>query len=358
MSPSLGASLLACKLAVALRLDQRFAFLDTPNTASVLGTVAHELAELTARGRFDDASADQLEVELQSAWLDTLTEHEVVFAAAHPLAKVPPAARWPGYEQTRFRTLTFLAAEAQSRHRNSPATTASGPLLEISLEHENSPLHGRADRIERTDAGVELIDLKTGWTLGDDLRPAHRRQLLAYAYLWHATHHEWPAIASIQRLDGTRIRFDVDPAEAEAVAAELVAAMHDFNATIEAADIAQLASPGPDVCRHCAYRAVCQPFFDSINPDWDWWRTSCIGTVTSIASTPTAARVGLDVNAGNIGAGPINITNFPPDATPPVGAVVAIVDATRRRPTRDLQLTWETSVCRWDPRAEDGSMPA
>lgn len=348
VSPSLGASLQTCELAVAFRLDKRYAFLDTSAPASVLGTVAHELAELTASGRFDSIADDQLEAELDRAWLVTLAPRETDFANEHPFAPVPAPQRWPGYQQTRVRTLTLLAHEIRQRRASASGSSVSAsPLLEIPLKPDGIPLHGRADRVERHGNEVDIVDLKTGWTLGDELKPAHRKQLLAYAYLWHATHNEWPTTASIQRLDGTRISFVVDPNEAEAAAAELIAALNVFNQHIATEDIQALASPGAAACRHCSYRAVCRPFFNDINPDWDWWKVCCIGTVTSVAKNRAAGRLTVDVLAGNTSESAVNVINVPAASIPPLGAVISIVDAIRRRPSQDLQLTWETTLCRW-----------
>lgn len=242
-------SLHTCELAVAFRLDERYAFLDAPTPASILGTVAHELAELAASGRFDTIADGQLEAELHQAWLATLTPRETEFANGHPFAPVPAPQRWPGYEQTRVRTLTLLAEEIRHRRASASGSSVStSPLLEIPLKPDGIPLHGRADRVERHGNEVDIVDLKTGWTLGDELKPAHRQQLLAYAYLWHATHNEWPTTASIQRLDGTRLSFLVDPNEAEAAAAELISALNVFNEHVATADI-QASSLPPELLR-------------------------------------------------------------------------------------------------------------
>lgn len=348
VSPSLGASLQTCELAVAFRLDERYDFLNAATPASILGTVAHELAELAASGRFDAIADNQLEAELQRAWLATLTPRETEFANSHPFAPAPAPPRWPGYEQTRIRTLTLLAEEIRQRRASAGASRAGAPpLLEIPLKPDGIPLHGRADRVERHGNGVDIVDLKTGWTLGDELKPTHREQLLAYAYLWHATHNEWPATASIQRLDGTRLSFVVDPDEAEAAAAGLIRALNDFNQHIAMSDIRALASPGAVACRHCSYRAACRPFFNEVNADWDWWTACCIGTVTSVATNNEVSRVTVDVLAGNTSTSSVNVINVPAESIPPLGAVISIVDAVRRRPSQDLQLTWETTLCRW-----------
>jgi len=348
VSPSRGASLQTCELAVAFRLDERYDFLNAPTPASILGTVAHELSELAASGRFDAVANDQLEAELHRAWLAALTPREAEFAAARPFAPVPIPQRWPGYEQTRVRTLALIAKEIRYRRANASGDSAGGsPLLEIPLKPDGIPLHGRADRVERHTRQVEIVDLKTGWTLGDELKPSHRDQLLAYAYLWHATHNEWPTTASIQRLDGTRLSFVVDPDEAEAAAAKLIGALNVFNEHIATSDIQALASTGAAACRHCSYRAVCRPFFNNIAADWNWWKVCCIGTVTSVAKNRASGRLTLDVLAGNTNASSVNVINIPAASMPPLGAIFSIIDAAQRRPSQDLQLTWETTLCRW-----------
>ena len=216
------------------------------------------------------------------------------------------------------------------------------------LQPEGIPLHGRADRIETHGSEVELVDLKTGWTLPDELKPSHRRQLLAYAYLWHAVHGEWPRTASIQRLDGTRLSFDVDPAEAEAVAAEFVHALESFNVHVSSGGVPiSLASPSPTNCMYCAYRPICRAFFNTVTHEWAWYRKSCLGTVTSVVDGRDLTRVDLDVQASNTSSDEISLINVPSSLVPTVGMLIAVVNAVPTRVESDLRLVWDSVICAW-----------
>jgi RecB family exonuclease len=349
--------LLACELSVAFRLDKRFDLLRTPSPASVLGTISHVLAEEVGSGRFDNVRQADVASALADAWAAKLTVAEEELARTHPIGAVPPAHRWTGYEQTRVRITSLLEAEVHARHRG--GISGDAPVsLEEPLQLDGLPLHGRADRVERVGSEIELVDLKTGWMLGDDLKSDHRRQLLAYAYLWHAVHGEWPRTASIQRLDGTRLSFQVNPTEAEAVAADLVRAFNHFNDRVRSGTAAlHLASPSAENCNYCAYRAICRPFFAAVTDEWGWYRKSCLGTVTSVVESRDRTRLDLDVLAGNTGVDRVGILNLPQHLTPPVGAMVAVVDALPTRGLDDLRLAWDSTLCLWTPQAGRETVP-
>jgi RecB family exonuclease len=345
-SPSIGAALLSCELSVAFRLDDRFAFLNRPTPASALGTIAHELAEEVANGRFDSVGTEDVALTLNRAWGAKLAFAEEELARAHPEGAVPAPRRWTGYEQTRVRILDLLAAELHSRLSRRAGGVGS-LQLEVPLQPDGVPLQGRADRVETSADGVELVDLKTGWTLPEELKPAHRQQLLAYAYLWHATHGVWPRRASIQRLDGTRLTFDVDPTEAEGAAAELIGALEKFNRDVEGGASRALASPSPESCRYCPYRPACRPFFESVNEEWGWYRKSCLGIVTEIVGGRDAMRLELDLQGGNTSTSVANLVNVPRQLAPATGTVVAVVDAVPTRVEGDLRLVWDSTICTW-----------
>jgi hypothetical protein len=347
ISPSLGTALLACELSVAFRLDPQFRLFEPETPASALGTVSHELAEEVALGGFDAIATSDIQSALAEAWAAKLARVEERVNKAHPAGRVPPPRRWPGYEHTRVRTLALLEDEILNRkRRNSP--DGGNLRLEVRLEPKGVPLHGRADRVETHRSGTEIVDLKTGWALPEELSPAHRRQLLAYAYLWHAVHGDWPTRASIQRLDGVRMTIEVDPTEAEEVAAELVRAVDAFNRRV-ASDPSRLAlaSPSPTSCRYCAYRPACRPFFRAVREAWGWYRASCLGTVTSTKSAREQLRVVLDVQEGNVRSRTISLINVPRELEPARGSTLAVVGALPTRLETDFRVAWNTTLCVW-----------
>jgi RecB family exonuclease len=347
VSPSLGERLLACELSVAFRLDGRYEPLRRPSPASALGNVAHDLAERVAEGKFDGLSAADLKAGLSTAWENGVANAERELADAYDVPPPSPS-RWPGYAQTRTRTLAHLIDEAE--RRDGTASTSDARLyVEEDLAPAGIPLHGRADRVEHHAGGAEIVDLKTGWSLPDELKSAHRRQLLAYAFLWHATHGEWPERASIQRLDGARMSFDVSPAEAEAVATELIAALERYNLHVaDGSTSAALATPSADACRYCAYRAACAPFFASASTEWGWFRRSVLGEVTSAVEGRTHTRIEIDVDAGTTGRDHVSIINFPPMLAPDRGERLAIIDVTPTAVESDFRLSWDSTITRWE----------
>ena len=135
--------------------------------------------------------------------------------------------------RARARALPTPAQGAGDRAYRRRRRLGACPAGRLWVEAPDEPIGGRIDRVEHTAAGVEIVDMKSGWTVSDELRPAHRRQLLIYAYLWHSRHGEWPVAASIQLLDGTRITFEVDSEEAIAAASDALALLRGYNARVE-----------------------------------------------------------------------------------------------------------------------------
>jgi PD-(D/E)XK nuclease superfamily len=354
VSPTVGAQLLECELRVAFRFDERFAAATrTTSTAAALGTISHSLAEAVAAGSFDRVAPGEVGDALEAAWLDRLRAAEAALANAHPSIDLPPPARWPGYESVHTRTIDALRVEVGER-RKGPHRATGAVDVELELRPENVPLEGRVDRAEQIGEDVELVDLKTGWSLREELDPKHRRQLLVYAYLWHAKYGVWPRRASVQRLSGARLTFEVDPAEAEAVASELVRARATYNERVEDRVTAlQLASPSDTSCQHCDFRSMCPAFFDAINPSWPWHRKSCLGHVVRTTRSRQAVRVDLSVVAGNLGGREVALLNVAEEEALSRGDLVSVVDADPTRQAQALRCDGETRLTVWQRVGDD-----
>lgn len=313
-----------------------------------MGNVSHEMAEDVAQGMFDEVASESLAEALEEAWNRRLAQQEGELARDHPEGPVPSPARWAGFEQTHVRLLDLLAEEVRTRQQKRSVPPDGMLVVECDLAPEGVPLYGRADRVERNGSEIDIVDLKTGWTLPEELKPAHRRQLLVYAYLWHAVHGEWPRRASIQRLDGRRLTFDVDPREAECVAADLVRDLDAYNLRVEQRVAAnELASPSAESCRYCEGRAVCTSFFDAVSPEWGWLRKSILGNVVDVTCARDIARVDVALEAGNVADfGTAHVINVPVACAPDTGARVAVIDAIGGRGP-DLRLAWDSVICSW-----------
>jgi hypothetical protein len=358
VSPSLAESLRVCGLRAAFSLDRSFVRLRRPSPASALGLASHELTEAVSRGRFDAVSDECLEDALEEEWDLRIESHRRDLEQAWSLGAVPSPNRWPGYGPTRRRLLRRLAEQARSR-RAGGAFSQPAAAVEEMLEPDGIPLRGQPDRVEASSEGPRLVDLKSGWTVGDELRPAHRRQLLTYSFLWHAVHGEWPASACIQRLDGARIPLEVDPEEAKAVVAELIEMRDQFNASlVSTSSTWQLASPSPDACLHCDFKGVCPAFFEQVGEDWGYYRRHVLGTVSAVQADGERARVDISTEAGNLvtNIAHARVVGLPTAHVPNPGARVSLVDALPTPVSGELRVGWDSAIEAWHdrPSAEHG----
>jgi hypothetical protein len=349
ISPTLGEAIRRCFLRVAFMRDSRFSFLQKPTTAAALGIVAHELAESAARGRFASIELPRRADVFDQEWQAAIARERSRLEEAWPLAPVPPPERWRGYELVRTRLRGLIVENIVEEDLDALPTEAR--QVETWLEDAGGRLFGRADRIEISkDGSVEIVDLKSGWALPDEIKPEHRRQLLVYAFLWQAEHGIWPKRATIQRLDGSRLTIDVNPAEAEGVAHDLITALEEFNATIAHAPAAeQLASPGPEACEFCEFRAACAPFFATLGEQWGWYRRSAVGRVVRAIPVAGSVVVELEAEGANLsrGTGPVRVLGVPASCAPPEGSRVAVVNGLPARTPADVRVAWDSEMLLW-----------
>jgi hypothetical protein len=349
ISPSLAEDLRACGLRVAYRMDPHYRGMRRLRPAAALGLVSHDLAEAVARGELDVIDDAELENEIADAWDRHIAKKAEELAAEWPLGAVPPPDRWPGYQLTRVRLLRRLAEEV--RRRRDQKTGLAAPQTEIWLKPEGVPLVGRADRVEHRDGEVELVDLKSGWTVDEEIRPAHRRQLLLYAFLWHAIYDEWPRRISIQRLDGQRATLDVDLGDAQRLASEVLAQLAAYNRQASGGDEAEpLASPSAEACAHCDYRLVCLAFFRALSESWGWYRRSLLGEVVGTTEVDALGVLEVALEASNL-APEIEVARVlgvPSSLTPALGARIAVVDATPTPIPQDVRAAWDTRILVWE----------
>jgi hypothetical protein len=265
------------------------------------------------------------------------------------LAPIPPPQRWRGYELVRTRLRALLVE--QDAYDGWPSFDAGSREVEAWLQDPTGTLFGRPDRVEIADDGsVEVIDLKSGWALPDEMKPQHRRQLLSYAFLWHAEHGVWPALATIQRLDGSRLTIVVDPSEAKDVARELTTAVDDYNAAIaDAVTADRIASPNAESCALCEFRVACGPFFSALREEWGWYRRFALGRVVRVIPAAGSAVVELSATSTNLVGEPetVRVLGVPRDCTPAVGSTIAIANAIPARTVSDIRLAWDSEIVVW-----------
>jgi len=130
--------------------------------------------------------------------------------------------------------------------------------VEVEVQSKNNLFHGRIDRAERTEDGIQLVDYKSAFR--DDLPERYIRQLQIYAYLWQETRGEWPSEAFVfYPISGQFHNVPVDSGSCLQVVTESIALVEKIEKSNKPTD---LASPG-DVCKVCEFRPWCRPF-------WAW----------------------------------------------------------------------------------------
>jgi RecB family exonuclease len=269
VSPSLANQLLACDLRVAFSRDPSYRPLRRPSTYSVLGEVAHSITELAYKGSGFDGDEAAARTWLEQQWEQEAERQSAKLAAAWAPGTPPPAVEWPGYNLTRARTLRRGARLLASRQRVREASEpVPGTGIEVDLEDPESGLYGRADRIERSGNSTRIVDLKSGLHQGEPTADQHR-QLLLYAVLAHRSTGEWPSEIAIEDASGAQVSIELDPSDAEAALAEVLAAVSAFNEDVRSADFRMKAEPNADRCRWCAFRVSCGPYWQELRTDWE-----------------------------------------------------------------------------------------
>ena len=276
LSPTLASSLQQCWLRVAYSRDPAWKRLRRPTDRTSLGTAAHALTEKAWRGELSRSTTATDEESLNAGWDQVIAQQHARLAAAWAPAVPPEPLRWPGYALTRARLLRrLLPAVAQRTAPTARAHAVPGgpdhlpslPWVERRLKDVRTGLVGTPDRVEQRGDDVVVVDFKSGVHQAD-VTAAQALQLLLYAHLVQVARGALPQFAVV--LDGAgkeQALSTLAPAVAEAVAG-VTASRDRYNAALVGATPASMASPGPDVCRGCPYRAVCEPFAESWSEDW------------------------------------------------------------------------------------------
>ena len=270
-SPSSYNTLSRCALSLAFDRDSSLrSRYRRGSTFTATGKVAHALTERIGTHEFDAVPIDDLKVALSAAWEEgAAKEFEDLCTSWAPSS--PPSPRdWPFYATTKARTLVRLRGD-MVRYREWAAHGDGGnaALVENEMRDDSINLAGRADRIERKDDRIVVVDLKAGAEV-DSISEDNRRQLMLYAHLYRTEHGVIPDSIVVMNASGSRFEEAIDPASVDQVIKEFTNATTAFNKAVHTGkDLSLLATPSQQSCRWCTYRVVCAQYWDAVEPEWN-----------------------------------------------------------------------------------------
>jgi RecB family exonuclease len=330
---------------VAFRQDPLLRSWRRPSTYSVLGEVAHAIAEIARARRDWPQDPDPLRARIEACWDEEITRGFTRLAAAWNPAQPPPPEEWPGYQLTRARTLRRpLKLLTERRAVERKQTPSRDVEVEVELHDSTTGLFGRADRIEQDRDSTRIIDLKTGLSQGDPTEAQHR-QLLLYAVLVQRNTGTWPHEIAIENASGQQTALPLDPSAAIAALDEVTRAVDLYNTHLNAGAEHTTANPTAESCRWCPFRVLCQPYWTLLTSSWR--HQDLLGTIVESGDTPRGVYAHVQIESPtDLSDRRINIKALP--TTPPSSAHrIAAVDLATHVDATDTTARWNTLVRLW-----------
>jgi hypothetical protein len=264
-----------------------------------LGTAAHELLELAAKGHFGISPSGLAEL-VEEAWEMEVAKAEQEMAASWlERHLVPLRESVADYEVLRLRAChkaREIASESLLGQRTRDARPMTG--FEVWVATNDGSVGGFIDAVQETNEGPVLRDYKSGYVLERietggvaQIKKSYELQLKIYAALYEAAYGRWPVGLEIVPLQGEAIAVPFQPREAVdllSAAKDCLKGVNDriggISTTTDPASLAEgLATPKPSICGLCTYRPACTAYRrarqSSDEPGWpeDVW-----GVVTEI----------------------------------------------------------------------------
>jgi len=261
---------------------------------SVLGTVAHKVLELAARGHLllnrrsaDDLWDNLLKEKEAKLLVDPVHEHLV------PLKK--SCAEYFLIKARTTQTATRLAHDGPSG-----SSAESGPRSigsEIRVQSRDGSVKGFIDAVGYIDGELTFTDYKTGEIYREDggvlvVKPEYAIQLKLYAVLYNETFEKWPARLFLVGMHGQKVEIGFEKTEClsllETVKSALAEANERIRSAIAARNADSLANPCPSACKFCRLRPACNAYcrarIDSADLEWpfDIW-----GKIESLNTSST-----------------------------------------------------------------------
>ena len=326
-----------CGLQFAYSRDPAFSnILRKSNTFAALGTIAHTLTELIWKRGLNDTPIDDLKRVLEQKWDECAELSYEKLCGEWDGRDVPPPKDWPYFSMTRARTIRRLVHEVTEHRSNvNQSRNARGPLIETELIDESLRLKGIPDRVTFTDNGFYVFDIKTGHAV-EEISAPYRQQLLLYAHLVMKHTGLEPLAVALIRAGGDVIWEDITSADIGDCVADVMEYIKRYS-KVAKTDPLSLASPSPNACRFCDYKAICKAFWEDQDPAWEEHR-GVVGEVIEVIdeSTFRVRQIWPQSDEGR----EIGVSNVPYPTT--VGDHLTIVDGYLR--DGGLRGNWYTKI--------------
>lgn len=237
--------------------------------SAYVGTAVHKLFELAFQGKINDEAA------LTNCWEGEISrlEEEMV---ANPVEKHLVPLEMSAYNYEVDKILAFKMARSLFNN-NAPRRRIDTPRSDVEawVQTSDGKVGGRIDFIKETDAGIEIIDYKTGSLTTESSngipREEYLKQIKIYGALYHAMHNVWPTSLSLVGLDQSKFTIEVNESECSALLEEAKKCFDDTNELIkEGLKPEDFTNPSPEACRYCLYRPACNKYWESRREDGKW----------------------------------------------------------------------------------------
>lgn len=303
--PSTAKDLIGCEYRFACKSDPDVKRYERGNTATALGSVVHEIKDLLHKRKiFESGYVDE---EFEELWERLITDQYLSLKQEWDPSVVPKPNNWANYvwEKATTRkyvrdTLNTLDVTLGSLHEEEDeelreregrasheipedpqsmsyeqqlknpvnADLSMYPDTEVELVDNEFMIRGEIDLIERSDNDdIYIIDTKTGNVTEDNVEK-HRIQLLLYAHLFFKKHEIWPRKLFIESKLGKRYELSYEVTEVQRLIDDLILLRDSFNRKAGSATNDFQSNPSPELCKYCAFRIVCNSYWDALHDDW------------------------------------------------------------------------------------------
>jgi hypothetical protein len=172
------------------------------------------------------------------------------------------------------RKAEWLAENVAAASPSAARTRNHTKQFELWLQSPDELVGGYVDYIEEAPDGAIIRDYKTGALLEmaepeskPTIKAAYLTQLHLYAALYWSNHGRWPKRLELVPLVGPAVIVPFDPEKCVDLLEEAKQTLRGINSRIQAilaastSQIEELATPSPEACRFCEFRAGCEAYW-------------------------------------------------------------------------------------------------